>query len=341
MFIGFNNEQAPFLGKAMSIFYPLDLLSQWLTYKVFGVPENTYLASSIHFFIFDILKIFILLTVLIFLTSYMRSYVSKERIQKFLSHERKYIGYLLASLLGVITPFCSCSAIPLFLSFLEAGIPIGITFTFLIASPMINEVALIMLLGLFGVKIALIYVISGLFISLVSGMIIGKIKADKWILKDILIQDFSGPKKCSCNQTKNWKDNLRYSKHYTFSILKKIWLYVILGVGVGAWIHGYVPDGFLVKYANASKWYDVPLAVVLGIPLYSNAAGIIPLISSLTEKGLSLGTALAFMMAVTGLSLPEFLILKRIMKWKLILTFALIVGIGITLIGYLFNFLLG
>lgn len=325
----------------MIIFYPLEVFSKWLTYQVFSIPKNSLLGNATEFFILDVLKIFLLLFFLIFIVSFIRSYIAKEKIQKILSHEKKYVGHVIASLLGIITPFCSCSAIPLFLSLLEAGVPIGITFSFLIASPMINEVALIMLLSLFGIKIALIYIISGLVISVVAGIILGKIKAEKWILKDILIQDFSSKnKKCCCNKTDSLKDKLYNSKNYTLSIIKKIWLYVILGVGIGAWIHGYIPDNFLTKYADASKWYDVPFAVLLGIPLYSNAAGVIPLISSLTEKGLSIGTALAFMMAVTGLSLPEFLILKRIMKWKLILTFALIVGLGIIITGYLFNYIL-
>ena len=321
----------------MNIFYPLEYFSKWLTYNVFSIPQNSILGNAVEFFILDISKIFLMLFVLIFLVSFLRSYVSKEKIQKFLSHKRKYVGHLLASLFGIITPFCSCSAIPLFLSLLEASIPVGITFSFLIASPMINEVALIMLLSLFGVKIALIYIFSGLLISIFAGIILGKLKADKWILKDILIQDFSVKKSCSCQKTNTWQFKLYNARRHTFSIIKKIWLYVLIGVGIGAWIHGYVPDNFLAKYADASKWYDVPFAVLLGIPLYSNAAGVIPLVSSLTEKGLSIGTALAFMMAVTGLSLPEFLILKRIMKWKLILLFALIVGIGITFMGYLFN----
>ena len=323
------------------MFYPIELFSKWMTYKIFSIPYNSLVGNTVEFFIFEVLKIFILLSVLIFTASFIRSYISKRKIQKFLSHEKKYLGHLLASSLGIITPFCSCSAIPLFLSFLETGVPIGITFSFLIASPMINEVAFILLLGLFGIKIAVIYIASGLVISVISGIILGKINAEKWILKDILIKDFSKNKsKCGCNKLINWKDRLSHAKKYTLSTLKKIWIYVISGIGIGAWIHGYIPFDFLAKYAHATKWYNVPVAVLLGIPLYSNAAGVIPLISSLTEKGLSFGCALAFMMAVTGLSLPEFFILKRIMKWKLILTFALIVGVGIIFIGYLFDFIL-
>lgn len=323
----------------MNIFYPLEVFSKWFTYNLLSIPKNSLVGNTLQFFILDTLKIFIMLFLLIFLVSLLRSFIPKEKIQKYLTHKKRYVGHVIASLFGVITPFCSCSAIPLFLSLLEVGVPIGIAFTFLIASPLINEVAMIMLLGLFGVKIALIYVVSGLLISIFAGILLGILKADKWILKDILIK-YSCNKKCTCNKNVRLKERLLNSKTYTLQIIKKIWLYVLLGVGLGAWIHGYVPDNFLAKFANAAKWYDVPLAVLIGVPLYSNAAGIIPLISSLIEKGLSLGTALAFMMAVTGLSLPEFLILKRIMKWKLILIFAAIVAIGIVIVGYLFNFIL-
>lgn len=324
----------------MSIFYPLELFSKWMTYTVFSLPQNSLSGNALEFFILDILKIFILLLVLIFFVSVLRSYLPKDRIKKLLSHEKRYLGHLLAGFFGMITPFCTCSAIPLFLSLLEIEVPIGITFTFLIASPMINEVALVMLLGLFGVKVALIYLLSGLVISFFAGIILGKIGVERWISKDILMQNFASSSGCSCHHSHHLKVRLKDAGQYTFRIIKKIWVYIVIGVGLGAWIHGYVPDDFLVKYADATKWYDVPLAVLLGIPLYSNAAGVIPLVSSLTEKGLSMGTALAFMMAVTGLSLPEFLILKRIMKWRLIFLFALIVGLGIVFTGYLFNALL-
>ncbi len=332
----------------MSIFYPIKLFSEWVTYKLLNIYPDSFLGEAVEFFIYDVLKIFILLYILIFAASFIRSYISTNKIHKLLGHKRLYLGHLLATFLGILTPFCTCSAIPLFISFLEAEIPIGITFSFLIASPMINEVALIMLFGLFGVKVALIYAASGIAISFFSGIILGKLKAGKWILKDLLIKNFPSSSKetCACSKKdkvkkkKLWQEKLFNSKQYTQSIFKKIWIYVIIGIGIGAWIHGYVPDDFLVKYADATKWYDVPLAVLMGIPLYSNAAGVIPLINALTDKGLSMGTALAFMMAVTALSLPEFLILKRILKLKLILIFAGIVGVGIMLIGYLFNFIL-
>jgi len=323
------------------LFYPLKMFAKWITYQLFPLQSSSYLGNSVEFFIYDVLKILILLFVLIFIVALIRSYISKARIQKLLSHKRKYLGYFVAACFGIITPFCSCSAIPLFLMLLEANIPIGITFTFLVASPMINEVALVMLFSLFGIKIALIYVLSGVFISILSGIVLDKMKVDKFILSDILIKNFSSEETtCSCKKQINFNSKIINSKNYAFSILKKIWLYVIIGVGIGAWIHGYVPDDFMAKHVGLGKWYAVPVAVLIGIPLYSNAAGVIPLISSLVEKGLTMGTALAFMMAVTGLSLPEFIILKRIMRWKLILIYASIVGAGIVIVGYVFNMIL-
>ncbi len=325
----------------MTIFYPLELLSKWITYNLLSIPENSYLGSSLEFFIFDVLKIFILMLIFIFIVSLIRLHFPPEKIRKLLDQKKVYLGNLIASLIGIITPFCSCSGIPLFLSFIEVGIPIGVCFSFIIASPMINEVALILLLSLFGWKVALIYIFSGLVISVIAGIILGKINAEKWISNDLLAKSFPSTKSCHCHSKKLlWKDKLSFAGNYTFSIFKKIWLYVVIGVGIGAWIHGYIPNDFLTKYAHQSNWYSVPLAVLIGIPLYSNAAGVIPLVSTLTEKGLPMGTVLAFMMAVTGLSLPEFFIMKRIMKFKLILIFAAIVGIGIIFVGYLFNFLL-
>jgi hypothetical protein len=265
-----------------------------------------------------------------------RSFLPPEKIKGILSYKRKFIGNILASLFGIITPFCTCSAIPLFLGFVEAGVPLGVTFSFLVASPMINEVALVLLFGLFGWKIALLYIGSGLIIAIFSGIIIGKLKVEN------LIENFSQNKKG--NQLElpslSWKQRIDYASNYTIGILKKVWLFIIIGIGIGAWIHGYVPTELVARYAGGEKWYAVPLAVLIGIPLYSNAAGVIPLVSVLTEKGVSMGTTLAFMMAVTGLSLPEFMILRKVMKTKLIIIFATIVGIGIIFTGYLFNFIL-
>jgi uncharacterized membrane protein YraQ (UPF0718 family) len=275
--------------------------------------------------------------VIIFVVSIIRSFLPPEKIRKILSHEKKYVGNVLAALLGIVTPFCSCSAVPLFLGFVQAGVPLGTTFSFLIASPMINEVALVLLLGMFGWKIALIYIVSGLLIAVFSGVVIEKMDVRN------LVEEFArnGNGKNLNLPELSWKERTEYAKTYTLDIVKKVWLYVVIGVGVGAWIHGYVPADFLAQYAGSDKWYAVPVAVVIGIPLYSNAAGVIPLVGALTEKGVAMGTALAFMMAVTALSLPEFMILKKAMKTKLILIFAGIVGLGIIFTGYLFNAILG
>jgi len=321
----------------MNIFFPIELFANWVTHNIFGLAEHTRLSEVVNFFIFDTIKIFILLAVIIFAVSIIRSFLPPEKIKNILSSEKKYFGNILASLLGIITPFCTCSAIPLFIGFLKAGVPLGTTFSFLIASPMINEIALVLLLGMFGWKIALIYILSGLIISIFSGIIIGHLKVEnlvaEFIYKNKAYEQFQPAEM-------DWKQRVTYARHYTIDIIKKVWIYLIIGIGIGAWIHGYAPADFLVQYAGSDKWYAVPLAVLIGIPLYSNAAGIIPLVGVLTEKGVSVGTSLAFMMAVTGLSLPEFMILKKVMKTKLILIFAVIVGTGIIFTGYLFNLIL-
>lgn len=318
----------------MNIFYPIKLLADWLTYSVFLITPKTLLAEAVNFFVYDTIKIFILLAVIIFCVSIIRSYLPPKKIRFILSHKNKYTGNAIASLLGIITPFCSCSAIPLFLGFIQAGVPLGTTFSFLVASPMINEVALVLLLGMFGWKIALIYIVSGFIISILSGVIIGKMKVENlvesFVYQNTINESVDFP-------TMTGSQRVSYAKNYTLNIFKKVWIYVLIGVGVGAWIHGYAPADFLAQYAGSDKWYSVPLAVIVGIPLYSNAAGIVPLVSALTEKGVSMGTALAFMMSVTALSLPEFMILKRVMKVRLIFLFAGIVGLGIIFTGYLFN----
>ena len=320
------------------MFYPIQILADWLTYTVFRIAPKTLLGGTVNFFIFDTIKIFILLSVIIFAVSIIRSYLPPEKIRAILSRKNKYVGNVLASLLGIITPFCSCSAIPLFLGFVQAGVPLGTTFSFLIASPMINEVALVLLLGLFGWKIALIYIISGLIIAIVSGIVIGHLKVENLVEPFVYQNSINGNNLDLPRMDR--KERINYALLYTKDILKKVWPYILIGIGLGAWIHGYLPADFLVQYAGSGRWYAVPLAVLIGIPLYSNAAGVIPLVSALTEKGVSMGTTLAFMMSVTALSLPEFMILKKVMKTKLILIFAGIVGIGIIFTGYLFNFIL-
>ena len=312
----------------------MKFIADYLTFVIFKMQKGTIGAEAINFFIYDTIKIFILLSVIIFVVSFIRTYFSPEKTKKYLTGKGLYTGNILAALLGIVTPFCSCSAVPLFLGFVEAGVPLGVTFSFLISAPMINEVALVMLWGLFGWKVALIYIGSCLIIAIIGGIVIGHLKLEKHIEK-------FNVKQINTEEIKlKFKQRTDFAVEYTIDILKSVWLYVIIGIGIGAWIHGYVPTDFLVKYAGKDNFFAVPLAVLLGIPLYSNAAGVIPLVSALTEKGMAMGTALAFMMAVTALSLPEFIILRRAMKPKLIIIFASIVGVGIIFTGYLFNYLL-
>lgn len=321
----------------MDIFYPVKIFADWLTYRAFSLSVDSRIAAAVDFFVYDTIKIFILLAVIIFVISVIRSFLPPAKIKQILSHRNKYIGNLLAALFGIITPFCTCSAIPLFLGFNEAGIPLGVTFSFLVSSPMINEVALVMLLGMFGLKIALIYALSGLVIATLSGIIIGELKLERLIEQKITQP---GADSFIAGVKLSWKERLVLARGHVVFIIKSVWPYILAGIGVGAWMHGYVPQDFLVRYAGGDKWYAVLLATLIGIPLYSNAAGIIPLVSVLSEKGVSIGATLSFMMAVTGLSLPEFMILKKVMKLKLLAIFIAIVGAGIVFTGYLFNFIL-
>jgi len=315
----------------------LKAFADLVTYRLLPIELGSLLGEAVDFFIYDTVKIFLLLTVIIFVISVIRSFLPPEKIRAILSREKEYVGNILAALLGIITPFCSCSAVPLFLGFVRAGVPLGVTFSFLVSSPMINEIALVLLLGLFGWRIAMIYVLSGLVIAIVSGITIGKLRVEN-LLKEIVFEKKGETHSSAADLS--WKERVDYAKIYTMEILKTVWPYLLLGVGLGAFIHGYVPVGFLAKYAGADKWYAVPFATLIGIPLYSNAAGVIPLVSALTEKGVAMGTTLAFMMAVTALSVPEFMILKTVMKTKLIGIFASVVGVGIIFTGYLFNILL-
>jgi uncharacterized protein len=310
----------------------LEKFAQYITVNLLNIEEGTHLYGAVSFFIYDIIKISILLLAIIFVVSFLRTYLQPARVRKILAGKRGITGHVLAALIGIVTPFCTCSAIPLFLGFLEAGVPLGVTFSFLVASPMINEVAIVLLFGMFGIKITAIYILSGLLIAIISGLIIGGLNAEN------LVNQLNNVRELKEGHP-NLKQRLLYSKKYTWNIYKKILPYLAIGIAAGGFMHGYVPADFLAKYIGEA-WYGVPLATIVGIPLYSNAAGTIPLVAVLTEKGVNIGTALAFMMAVTGLSLPEFMILKRVMKPKLILIFAGIVGAGIILTGYLFNFLL-
>ncbi len=308
-----------------------------LILDLFGMDKASSIGGTVHFFIYDTLKIYMLLVLIIFAVSFLRTYFNTEKVRVYLQGKSEVTGNILASLFGVITPFCSCSAIPLFLGFMQARIPIGITFSFLISSPMNNEVAIALLFGLFGWKITALYIGFGLLVAIIGGFIVGKLGMEKYVL--IPVVPMSGDL-AEVEIRMTLRTRLKESWAYTMDIVKKIYLYVMVGVGIGAFIHGYVPTEFIVKYAGSDAWYSVPLAVLLGVPMYSNAAGVMPLIEVLTGKGMLLGTALSFMMAITALSLPEAMILKRILHVKLIATFFGIVAVGIMGIGYLFNAIL-
>ena len=309
----------------------------YLIYEVFDFDKSEHFSNALNFFIYDTVKIFILLLSIIFIVSLLRTFFNVEKVRAYLQGKSEFTGNILASLFGIITPFCTCSAIPLFLGFLQARIPIGVTFSFLISAPLNNEIAIAMLFSLFGWKITAIYVGFGLFISIVGGYLIGKTNAQKYVLIDVKTMDGD----CDNPDLSMSKaQRVKEAWTYTYDIFKKIYLYVLVGVGIGALIHGYVPTDFIVEYTGGNDWYSVPAAVLLGIPMYASAAGVMPLIEVLTQKGMLLGSALAFMMAVTALSLPEALILKRILHTKLILLFFTIIGSGIILIGYVFNMIL-
>jgi uncharacterized protein len=310
--------------------------ADYLTFDLMGFTPGTRLGEALNFFLYDTVKIFLLLTTIIFVVAIVRSSFPPERTKRILSHKREYIGNILAALLGIVTPFCSCSAVPLFIGFVESGVPLGVTFSFLISSPMVNEVALIMLWGLFGWKIALIYIGTGLLVAIVAGIIIGKLKMEKHV-QDYVWQMQVGNADIT---TMTFREKIDYARDYTQGLLKKIWPYVVVGIGIGAFIHGYVPQDFLAEWAGRDNPFAVPLAVALGVPLYSNAAGVIPIVQALTAKGMAMGTVLAFMMAVTALSLPEAIILSNVLKKPLLATFFGIVALAIVCVGYLFNALL-
>lgn len=307
-----------------------------VVYQWLGLNPQDQFASALHFFVYDTPKILTLLTVAIFVIAMIRSYFPPAKTKKFLSKRRKFVGNILAALLGIMTPFCSCSAVPLFIGLMEAGVPLGVTFSFLVSSPMVNEVALIMLFGLFGWKVALIYMVSGITIAVVSGYVIGKLGLEH-LVEEYVYQIKSGEAECL---QLTFQERCRVAKQFTIDLLKSIWLYIVVAIGIGAVIHGYVPADFLVKYAGRGNPLAVPLAVLIGVPLYNSAAGMVPIAYALMEKGVPLGTALAFMMAVSALSMPEMIILRRVLKVQLIAVFVGILSAAIIITGYLFNLII-
>ena len=314
----------------------LKAFADYFVFNLLNLKPGSQLGEALNFFIYDTLKIFLLLVTIIYAVAIIRSWFPPEKTKRILSHKREYVGNCMAALLGIVTPFCSCSAVPLFIGFVESGVPLGVTFSFLISSPMVNEVALIMLWGMFGWKIALIYIGSGLLVAVVAGIVIGKLKMERHV-QDYVWQIQVGSAEIL---EQSWSERFAYARGYTSDLLKKIWPYVIIGVGVGAFIHGYVPQDFLARWAGRDNPFAVPVAVALGVPLYSNAAGVIPIVQALTAKGMAIGTVLAFMMAVTALSLPEAVILSNVLKKPLLATFFGIVATAIIIVGYLFNAIL-
>lgn len=322
----------------MDIFKPIELFANYVVYNIFNIKQHSHLGDSLQFFIYDTIKIFILLLLISFAVGFIKSFFTPEKTKKHLTGLPLGVGNILAACLGIVTPFCSCSACPLFIGFVEAGIPLGVTFSYLIAAPMINEVALVLLWGLFGVKVALTYILTGLTVAIVGGLIIGALKLEKFVEPFVY-----ETKMASCHtegKELTLQCRLDDAKESAFDIFKKVYPYIIIGVGIGAFIHGFVPTGFLVKYAGAQNPFAVPLAVIIGVPLYANVAGVLPITEVLVKQGLPIGTVLAFTMAVTALSLPEMIILRKVLKPQLLAIFVAILTLAIICTGYLFNFLL-
>ncbi|MBB6176917.1 hypothetical protein HNQ82_001747 [Anoxybacillus tengchongensis] len=310
--------------------------ADWLVKDVFGLSITSKLGGALHFFIYDTLKIIALLSVMVFVISFVRSFFPPEKVKQWISGKKKGAASVLAALLGVVSPFCSCSTVPLFIGFVEAGIPLGVTFTFLISSPIVNEVSLVMLFSIFGWKIAVLYVLFGVLLAIVAGLIIGKLNLEKYIESYV----FNIKLGQSVVQQMTMRERLAYAKANVTDTVKKIWVFLLIGIGIGAWIHGYVPEDLLIRYAGKESIFAVPVAVILGVPLYSNAVGSLPMIEALMGKGMAPGTALSFMMAMTALSFPEMVLLRKVMKPQLIGIFVLIATVGIIAIGYIFNAIL-
>lgn len=326
-------------------FYPFDWLATQIVTKLLGLEIVSHLGSSLHFFLYDVPKVLTLLIVISFIVGTFQSFLEPERVRSLLEGKRTFAGNVMAAMVGIVTPFCSCSAVPLFIGFLEAGVPLGVTFSYLMAAPMVNEVAVILLWGLFGLKVTLLYIGFGVSLAIASGYIIGLLKLEKWVepfvwelqrsRQGVAIEDED-----SLNLTLTWNQRFEQGRFQSSEIVRSVWLYVVLGIAIGAGIHGYVPTDFIVKYAGVHNPLAVPLAVVLGVPLYANIAGVMPITEALVNKGMPMGTVLAFTMAVTALSLPEIVILKKVLRPQLLAVFVGLMTIGIISIGYIFNALL-
>ena len=300
------------------------------------LTRETHLGEAVHFFFFDTPKVLLLLVAIVFAMGIVQTFFAPERTRALLSGKRVGVGNVLAASLGIVTPFCSCSAVPLFIGFLSAGVPLGVTFSFLISAPMVNEVALVLLFGMFGWQIAALYLVMGLAVAIVAGLVIGKLKMERH-LEDWVQKIQSGQTVAHTDQAMDWVERFEAGWAHVKSIVGKVWPYILLGIGLGAAIHGFVPEDFMASLMGRGVWWAVPAAVLLGVPMYTNAAGIIPIVEALIGKGAALGTVLAFMMAVIALSAPEMIILRQALKPTLIATFSGVVACGIMLVGYVFN----
>jgi len=311
-------------------------LWDWVVYDVASLSSASRLGSGVHFFFYDSIKIALLLIGIIFLVTVLRSFMSVERTRALLGGKREGLGNVMAAGLGVITPFCSCSAVPAFIGFVAAGVPLGVTLSFLIASPLVNEVAIGLLFGMFGIGPTLLYVGAGLVIAIVAGFVLGRLRLERWV-EPFVFETRLGGQVIDPSVGLTWDDRIQMGVEEVGVILRKIWPYLLVGIALGAAIHGWAPEDFFAQYAGAGNPFAVLIAVLIGIPLYSNAAGIMPLVQALHDKGLPMGTLLAFMMAVVALSLPELILLRRVLKLPLIVTFVAVTGTGIVAVGYLFN----
>jgi uncharacterized membrane protein YraQ (UPF0718 family) len=321
----------------LSIYRSLAPFAAWFTYSVCGLAKGSHLGAALEFFMFESPKVLLLLTLIVFGVGIMRSFFTPERTRRILSGRRESVGNVLAALLGIVTPFCSCSAVPMFIGFVTTGVPLGVTFSFLVSAPMVNEVALVLLFGLFGWKVAGLYLATGLIIAVVSGWVIGRLRMERHV-EDWVYATKTG--EAGLEERRDWPARIRAGWDSVKDIVGRVWMYVLIGIAVGAVIHGYVPENFMASIMGKGAWWSVPLAVLLGVPMYSNAAGVIPIVQALLGKGAALGTVLAFMMSVIALSVPEAIILRKVLKPRLIATFFGVVALGIMLVGCLFNWMM-
>ncbi len=312
--------------------------SNFFAYTLLRLPQGSHLGEAVQFFVYDTPKVMMLLTLIVFVVGVLRSFFTPERTRKILAGKRESMGNVLGAILGIVTPFCSCSAVPLFIGFVQAGVPLGVTLSFLIAAPMVNEIALVLLYGLLGWKVAAIYLVTGLAVAIIAGWVIGRMNMESSI--EDWVREMRSGEPLVLPVKQSWSMRIEHGKEAVRDIVGKVWIYVVAGISVGAAIHGYVPEDFMASIMGKDAWWSVPAAVVVGIPMYSNAAGIVPVVEALLGKGAALGTVLAFMMSVIALSLPEMVILRKVLKLKLIAVFIAVVGMGILFTGYLFNIII-